>query len=538
MKKILGLLLLILLGILSCGNNSGNAEKTGREKNKEKKIAINIQSDPKSIDPQLAIEAAGIVVDTLLFEGLTRIDLEGKVAPAAAEKWEISEDGLTWKFNLRKNAKWPNGDPVTAHDFVFGWLRALDPATASVYAYELYYIVGAREYNEGKGKRDDVAIKALDDYTLEFRINKPTPYLLSLFSFPTYFPANEKFIKETGTEYMTSVEKSMGNGPYVLKAWTPESNMVLIKNENYWNNSNIHIDEIDAKMISDPVAVRNAFKNQEIDITDISGGLVAEFEGTPELVSYNKGSIRYLKFNTKAKLTSNRKIREALSLVVNREELAKNVVTGSFTEAKGFIPEGYGKLSDGTDFRKANGNLYEAYNEEKAKKLFEEGIKELGNPEPKITLQIFEFLGNKELAEYIQEKWKTVLGLETEVISNTTKVYFQNEEQGNYDVMIAMWGPDYLDPMTYMDMWVTNGGNNKTGWSNKIYDTLMEEVKAETENDIRMKKMMEAEKLLVLEYPIAVIANNQKNVLVSKRIKDMNLIKIAAGNDYYYIDLK
>ena len=538
MKRILVILILTMLGLLSCGSPAGNKEKKNSGEVQKKKLAINIQGDPKSIDPQLATEASGIIVDTLLFEGLTRIDLEGNVAAAAAEKWEISSDGLTWKFNLRKDARWPNGDPVTAHDFVFGWLRALNPDTASEYAYELYYIVGAKEYNEGKGKKEDVAVKALDDYTLEFKIKQPTPYLLSLFSFPTYFPANEKFVKEAGSEYMTSVQKSMGNGPYILKSWTPDSGMILLRNENYWNKSNIHISEINAKMISDPVAVKNAFKNGEIDVTDISGSLVGEFAGSPELISYNKGSIRYLKFNTKSKLTSNRKIREALSLAINREEIAENIVTGSFTEAKGFVPEGYGKLSDGTDFRKANGDLYEKYNEEKARKLFEEGMKELGNPKPEITLQIFEALGNKDIAEYVQEKWKKVLGLETEVITNTAKIYFQNEEQGNYDVMVAMWGPDYLDPMTYMDMWVTDGGNNKTGWSNSKYDLLMEEVKASTDNDTRIKKMMEAEKILGEEFPIAVIANNVKNVLVSSRVKDMNLMKIAAGNDYYYIDLR
>ena len=194
MKKISVLLFIFsLFLIFSCGNSGqkdGKQEKTG-----EKKIAINIDAEPKTIDPQLATESSGIVVDTLLFEGLTRIDLKGEIVGSAAEKWEISPDGLTWKFNLRKNAKWPNGDPVTAHDFVFAWLRALDPATASEYAYELYYINGAKEFNEGKGKKEDVQLKALDDYTLEFKIKEPTPYLLSLLSFPTYYPANEKFIK-------------------------------------------------------------------------------------------------------------------------------------------------------------------------------------------------------------------------------------------------------------------------------------------------------------------------------------------------------
>ena len=160
----------------------------------------------------------------------------------------------------------------------------------------------------------------------------------------------------------------------------------------------------------------------------------------------------------------------------------------------------------------------------------------MGNPEPKITLQILE--GDKELAEYVQESWKKVLGLETEIITNTNKIYFQNEDSGNYEAAIGMWGPDYLDPMTYMDMWVTNGGNNKTNWSNVKYDSLLEEVKNSADNNIRIRKMMEAEKILGVEFPIAVLTKNVKNILVSDRIKDMNLTKIAAGNDYYYIDLK
>ena len=163
-------------------------------------------------------------------------------------------------------------------------------------------------------------------------------------------------------------------------------------------------------------------------------------------------------------------------------------------------------------------------------------MKELGNPEPKITLQVLE--GDKELAEYVQESWKKVLGLETEIITNTNKIYFQNEDSGNYEAAIGMWGPDYLDPMTYMDMWVTNGGNNKTNWSNAKYDSLLEEVKNSADNNIRIRKMMEAEKILGVEFPIAVLTKNVKNILVSDRIKDMNLTKIAAGNDYYYIDLK
>ena len=214
MKKIFLTMLLLLIFIVSCG--SKNAEGT-KKSGDIIKIAVNLQSEPKSLDPQLASDASGITIDSLIYEGLTRLDQEGKVVPAAAESWEISEDGLKWVFHLRKDMKWANGDPVIAKDFAFGWLRALDPQTASEYAYELYYIKGAKEYNEGKGKREDVAIKTPDDNTLEIELNQPTPYLLSLFSFPTYYPVNEKFYNEAGKDFSLSADKIMGNGPYTVK---------------------------------------------------------------------------------------------------------------------------------------------------------------------------------------------------------------------------------------------------------------------------------------------------------------------------------
>lgn len=214
MKKIFLTILSLLFFVISCGGgNSSNA----KEGSGIKKIAVNLQSEPKSLDPQLASDASGITIDSLIYEGLTRLDRDGKVIPAAAESWEISEDGLRWVFHLRKDMKWANGNPVTAKDFAFGWLRALDPQTASEYAYELYYIKGAKEYNEGKGKREDVVIKTPDDNTLEIELNQPTPYLLSLFSFPTYYPVNEKYYNEAGSDFSLSAGKIMGNGPYAVK---------------------------------------------------------------------------------------------------------------------------------------------------------------------------------------------------------------------------------------------------------------------------------------------------------------------------------
>ena len=524
--------------IISCGKTGDKTETGKGAKGAGKKIAVNLQSEPKTLDPQLASDASGITIDSLLYEGLTRLDKEGKVVPAAAEKWDVSEDGLNWTFHLRKGMKWANGDPVTAKDFAFAWLRALDPKTASEYAYELYYIKGAQEYNEGKGKKEDVAIKVIDDNTFEIILNKPTPYLVSLLSFPTYYPVNEKFYNEAGKDFSLKADKIMGNGPYKMQKWTPETNIILVKNDNYWNKDNIHLDELEIKMISDSSAALNAFKNGELDTTELSGEQLAEFQTDKRLFSYNKGSIKFLKFNVKNKLLANQKIREAISLSIDRDELTNTVSKGNFKPAYGFVPEGYG-LTNGGDFRKENGDVFEKYNAEKAKQLFQEGLKEAGIAgTPTLTLMVYDAPDNQKIAEYLQEKLRVVLGLDVKVETNTYKIFAQNETQRNYDMNLSQWGPDYLDPMTYMDMWVKDGGNNKTNWSSAEYDKLMDTAKSTADNNIRMKSMMDAEKILGKELPIAMLTYNIKNVAVSDRVKDMNFTKIASGYDFYYVDVK
>ena len=538
MKKLFLVFMVLSIFVISCGKTGEKTETGKGTKGTGKKIAVNLQSEPKTLDPQLATDASGITIDSLLYEGLTRLDKEGKVAPAAAEKWDVSEDGLKWTFHLRKGMKWANGDTVTAKDFAFAWFRALDPKTASEYAYELYYIKGAQEYNEGKGKKEDVAIKITDDNTFEIELNKPTPYLVSLLSFPTYYPVNEKFYNEAGKDFSLKADKIMGNGPYKMQKWTPETNIILVRNDNYWNKDNIHLDELEIKMISDSSAALNAFKNGELDTTELSGEQLAEFQNDKRLFSYNKGSIKFLKFNVKNKLLANQKIREAISLSIDRDELTNAVSKGNFKPAYGFVPEGYG-LTNGGDFRKENGDIFEKYNTEKAKQLFQEGLKEVGvTGTPTLTLMVYDAPDNQKIGEYIQEKLRVVLGLDVKVETNTYKIFAQNETQGNYDINLSQWGPDYLDPMTYMDMWVKDGGNNKTNWSSAEYDKLMDTAKSTADNNIRMKSMMDAEKILGKELPIAMLTYNIKNVAVSDRVKDMNFTKIASGYDFYYVDVK
>ena len=260
MKKILLVLTILLAFIVSCGKSSDSET-----------LKLNLKEEGKSYDPQLANDSTGEFVDSLVTETLTRQADDGKSLPGVAEKWEHNADSTVWTFHLRKNAKWSNGDPITAKDFRDGWVRALKPETAGEYADKLFYIKNAEQFNSGKIKDENqLGIKVVDDHTLEVTLNNPLTYFDSIVRIQTYAPLNKKFYDKVGEKYMTSPETSISSGVYTIKSWTRDSEIVFEKNENYWNKDNIKLKFVKALFINDPNASVNAFKNGEIENFKIS----------------------------------------------------------------------------------------------------------------------------------------------------------------------------------------------------------------------------------------------------------------------------
>ena len=526
MKKLF--LLFIMMILISCGGAGKESSSSGNTK-----IIVNETAEPKSIDPGLLTDQSGIAVNSLVSEGLTRQGKDGTPEPGLAEKWDVSEDGLTWTFHLRENIKWSSGEPVTADDFKFAWLRVLEPATASEYAYMLHYIKGGQAYNEGKGKKEDVGINVIDSRTLEVKLERPTAYFASLAASPTYAPIREKFFDEKGKNFALEADAMEYSGPYKIKNWKHDSNFIMVKNENYWNKDHIKIDEVEMVLVADSTAELNAFNNGEIELIRLTAEQYKRYEKDPRVNVFRNNSVWYLEYNMENKFLANKKIRQALTLAVDKEEMANTIVKGTGEAGYGIVPTGF--PGESKTFREENGDSYPKYNPEEAKRLYKEGLAELGVTElPELSLIINEAGNNKKIAEYVQEKIRTNLGANIRIEPIPFKERMARLQQKDFEIVLSGWGSDYADPMTYIDLFVTNGGNNHSSYSNPKYDELIKTANNSSDNKVRMQAMRDAEKILGDDMPVGVMLYSTRVIMLNPKIK--NVYFKGIGAEYYLYD--
>ena len=532
MKKIL-LVMVMALFALSCGGNSGTGAAGGK---KGKTLTIDLAAEPESIDPQLSTDINGGTVNDLTSEGLIRKGKDGKLEPGLAEKWEVSEDKLKWTFHIKEGLKWSNGDPITAQDFKDGWVRALDPKTASQYARMIFPVKNAEEFNSGKAKAEDLGIKVIDDKTLEVTLHSPLAYFEDIVTFKTYMPLEEKFYKETGDKYFTDADKTLSSGPYILKEWVRGSEMILEKNPNYWDAANVKVDKVVLKFTKDSGASLNAFKNEEVDVVEVTVDQAKEFKDDPRLVLSNDGSVWYFLFNTKIKALSNAKIRKAFVMAVNRDELVNKVLDGRGKVAKTLVPTEIGIKGLSKDFPEEVPTSIPGFNPEEAKKLLAEGLKELGMDKLPELEMIFNDNGNNKLiVVYLQESLRKNLGVELKLSAMTFPERIERMKQKNFDIVYAGWSGDFHDPITYLDLFTTKGGNNYGEFSNARYDELVKIANSSGDQAVRMPALVEIEKIISEEMPVGVLYHRKKSYLVAPKVKGLGFT--AIGGEYYFGDL-
>lgn len=522
MRRILLIATLAVLFVISCGKSSGDDSKT---------LMINIKEEGKSYDPQLANDSSGELVNSLTGEGLIRDGEGGKPAPGVAEKWDVSEDGLVWTFHLRKNAKWSNGDPITAKDFKAGWTRALAPQTASEYAKMVYPIKNAEKFNKGELKAEDLGIEVVDDYTLKVTLEAPLPYFESMVRIFTYLPLNEKFYDKVKEKYMTSVEDSISSGAYVIKSWTRDSDIVLEKNPDYWNKDAIKLERIQIKFINDEAASLAAFKNGEVDITNISTQQAEEFKNDPRAHLVKDGSVWYTIYNMKNEVLKNKKIRQALALAVDREGIITGVLDNKGKAAYTYTVKDSGIFGVSKDFSEEAGKIFPGYNPEKAKQLLAEGLQELGLSKlPELEMIINDSTNNKAIAEFIQENLRKNLGVDIKIQGMTLKERLSRMEQRDFDIVLAGFAGDYADAIAYLERFEKTHGNNYSQYENPRYDELVREVKSSADQKERVAKMIEMEKIIAEDMPVGLLYYRENVKLVNPRVKGVLFLPI--GNDY------
>lgn len=488
-------------------------------------VNMNIESEPPTLCSLDCYDVVSMNVLRHVMEGLTRLDDDNNVIPGIAEKWDVSEDELTYTFHLR-DAKWSNGDPVTADDFVFGWQKMLDPEYGAVYSYLYYDIKGAKDYNTGTGSLEDVAIKAIDDKTLEVVLERPTPYFDFLCAQASFLPINQKFYesldKDGSNLYGTEAENLLFNGPFVITRWDHDSKITVEKNADYYGADDIKLDTVNMEMVSDANTAYNMFVGGELDMVSLNTGdqiAQAEKDGY-EVLTKSNGATYYFEFNLSDPTLANENIRKALAYAVDRKSLTENILKDSSTAALSFTNPDI--TANGSSFQAQVGDIIKDGDSEAAKAALAQGMKELGITElPKLTLTISDKDSDKTQAAAYQEYWKQNLGLEVEVLSMPYKSQLSAIKSGDYQICFTAWGPDYNDPSTFLDVFSSGSGMNDTGYASEEYDKLLVQAKAETDPAKRSELFVQAEQKLLEDMPIAPITFYNRAYLVSDHLKGL-----------------
>lgn len=474
-----------------------------------KTISLNAGMEPTGLNTLTSTYSIEFALFKHMYENLVTLDDDDNTVPGAAESWDYDEDTLTYTFHLRKDGVWTNGDPVTAKDFEFAWSQALNPDVASDYAYFLYFIKNAEKYFNGEVTWDEVGVKVVDDYTLEVTMEQPTPYALFLFSFGTLAPINQRFYEAVGADlYSTEAQYFCTNGPFALTEWSHNDKIVMQKNDAWHGAADVEVEEIDWKIITDANAALSSFLAGDLDMVGLgTGELIKQAEAAGATIqSYTDGTSFYIYFNNNDQYLSNVNLRRALFNAIDEQKEIDTVWQNDNEPMTSFTAPGV-SATDGTSFAGKVGELYApSRDQEKAKEYLATALSELGCTVDELSAHLSIDCGDSATsiaeASFYQEQWRQVLGIEVTVNSMITKQGSQNRKTGNYVMSITGWGPDYNDPNTFLDLWVTDGGNNQTGFSNERYDELIDLAAKETDLEKRESYFIECEQIIADQLPI------------------------------------
>lgn len=475
-------------------------------------------------------------------EGLYRLGKDSKITPGIATKTSVSKDGLTYTFDLRKDAKWSNGDKVTAKDFVYSWQRTANPKTGSQYAFLFDGIKNANDVLDGKKPVTDLGIKAEGDYKLVVTLDKQVPYFKLLMGFPVFFPQNQKAVEKYGDKYGTASKYMVYNGPFKLTKWTGSNlSWTMAKNDNYWDKKDVKLSAINVKVNKSTSTSFNLYQSGKLDATPLSVEQAKQVKNQKDYVVRKDASTFYFQYNQEkdidgVKAFQNQKIRQAISLVINRKQFV-NKVLGSGTVATGLVSAGLAS-NNGKDFSVAanNGNGV-TYDVKKAQKLWAEGLKELGVSSLNFSILSDDTDGAKKSTEFLQSAIETNLkGAKVTTANVPFKTRINRTDKGDFDIVLSAWGADFSDPISFLDLFTSDNANNAGKWSNQQYDELIAKSKNEDANDPdkRWNDLVQAQQILMGEEGISPIYNKNTPWLVKTKVK--GIIYNTAGVNYNFKD--
>ena len=485
-----------------------DSTKTGK-----KILTIQLGPDVETIDPALnsAVDGANYIL--FAFDNLLKMDKDGKVVPGLAEKYEISDDQLTWTFHLRDGLKWSDGSVLTANDFVYSWQRLVDPNVAAPYAQTVLGMVEG--YDDAVGKPDadgnttvdpdptKLKVEAPDDKTLVVHMAKPTPYFDKLAAFASLSPVKKEVVEANPDGWSIDPKTYVSTGPFKLTGWEPGSYLMFEKNENYWDADSIKLDGIKCLLMQDQNATFSAYESGDaLMIKDVPTQEIttlkdrSDFHIDPILGTY------YLDLNTTLDEFKDHKVREALSLALDRKYISETITAGTYTPASGFVSEGVTDWNgtawqDNITDKSAYINIDDhAGNLAKAKELLKEAGYENGVGLPEMVYSTNDASYHKKIAEYLQQAWGE-LGLKVQVNIVEWKSFTPQRRSGNYQIARDGWVMDYNDPSNILELALTGNGNNNAKYSNPEFDALMSKAATEKDPQTRFGYLHQAEDFIM-----------------------------------------
>lgn len=521
------------LALTACGSNSSKSGLADKQV-----LNWSYASELPSMDLSTATDTISFDQLNSTMEGIYRIGKNSKVEPGLATKTEVSKDGLTYTFTLRKNDKWSNGDPVTAQDFVYSWRRTVDPKTGSQYAYLFDGIANANDIIAGKKAVDTLGIKAEGKYKLVVTLEKKLPYFKLLMGFPVFFPQNQNVVEKYGKKYGTAAKYLVYNEPFKMEGWSGSNlSWKLVKNKNYWDKKDVKLSQINFSVNKSTTTSYNLYQSKKLDYTPLSTEQAKQLKGKDGYQVLKEARTNYLEFNETNKVFANKKIRQALSYAVNRQVLADKVLGAGTLPSLGIVSRDLA-FNKGKDFAvAAKTTAGVTYNKAKAQKLLKEGLAEVGQSKLSFTLLGDDTDVSKQVTESLQSQiQQTLPDVDVSVSNVPFKTRLQRSEDGDFDVVVSAWGADFADPISFLDLFTSDNSYNNGKWKNAEYDKLITASKTTDAGNVdkRWDDMVKASKILSEDQGVAPLYQLNVAYMLNPSVK--GVIQNTAGVTWSFKD--
>ncbi|GMG64583.1 peptide ABC transporter substrate-binding protein [Tetragenococcus halophilus] len=546
--KLIGVMFASAALLVACSTgdtaNSGESGSNGGSGAQEFNLSV-VQEMP-SADLSLATDTVSFTALNNIYEGIYRLDEDDEPQPAgAAEMAEVSDDGLTYNIKLREDAKWSNGDPVTADDYVYGWQRTVDPETASEYAYLYGYVENGDDIIEGDKDPSELGITAVNDYELEIKLDTPTPFFDNLLAFASFFPQPQEIVEEKGEDYAKTGDDSVYNGPFTLTEFEgagSDTEWSYTANDEYWDKDSVNLDKINVSVVKESSTGLNLFRDGQTDDVVLTGELAQQNANDPEYQSVKEARTSYVELNQEDEDSPfrNKNLRLALSYAIDRESLVEQVLGDGSVASTNLLPEETGKDPDtDEDFTEVSDSTLE-YDPEKAQEHWEKAKEELDIDSLEFDLLAEDTDSTKRVGEYIQGAWEELDGMNVNSTTVPFTVRIDRSTEGDFDAVVGGWGADYADPSSFTDLFESGNSYNFGKWSNDEYDKLVEDSATTHVNDPeeRFQDLLDAEKVINEEMGVIPVYQKAEGHMVSDKVKGIVSHSAGAKYDYKWVSIE